>query len=249
MLDLGSLGGTASSPQSLNNHRQVVGASNLADDVEFHPFLWEHGVMRDLGTFLGPNDPSYGSGNAINDSGDVVGWADNQQNDFPALWKGGVTINLGTVGGDNIAYANSINSRGQIVGNSGFFGGFSQIHAFLWEKGGPLVDLNTLVPSGIGVHLTNAYSINDNGVIAAIGVLGNGDQHAFALIPSDESGGNCVDNAVDTTATTKGTSMPITQRLPMTSPFNTGLRDRPILDRLRGRRFGDIRTPSPGTNR
>jgi probable HAF family extracellular repeat protein len=198
MLDLGTLGGTAGFPNSFNHHNQVVGQSNLAGDVQFRPFLWEHGVMTALGTFLGPGHPSDGAAFSINDSGEAVGWADNQNNDYAAAWKNAVTTNLGTVGGDSCAYANSVNSKGQIVGRSGLCL-IADAHAFLREEGGPLVDLNTLVALDTGVHLTSALFINDNGEIAAIGLLENGDQHAFVLIPCDsnESGEVCDYSLVD----------------------------------------------------
>ncbi len=249
MLDLGTLGGTASFPNSFNHHRQVVGQSNLADDVEFHPFLWEHGVMTDLGTFLGPGHPSDGVANSINDSGEAVGWADNRNNDFPALWKDNVTTNLGSVGGDSCAYANSINAKGQVVGRSGLcLGALGDVHAFLWENGGPLVDLNTLVSSGTGVHLTSALFISDQSEIAATGLLANGDQHAFLLIPCGEGDESCEDNARDATTATEGSSTSIAQRLPATIPLNAALGGRGILDRFRGRPFRNPRTLSPGIN-
>ena len=201
--------------------------------------------MTDLGTFLGPGHPSYGIANSINDSGEAVGWADNQNNDFPALWKDNVTTNLGTIGGDSCAYANSINAKGRVVGRSGLCL-IADAHAFLWEKGGPLVDLNTLVPSGNGVHLTSALFINDKGEIAATGLLGNGDQHAFLLIPCGEGKESCEETAEDATAATEGSSTSAPQRLLATTPLNAALSGRGILDRFRDRRFRARRTVSPG---
>ena len=49
-----------------------------------------------------------------------------------------------------------------------------------------MVDLNTLIPPGSATTLTEATLINDRGEIAGNGVLADGDQHAFLLIPCDE---------------------------------------------------------------
>jgi probable HAF family extracellular repeat protein len=79
----------------------------------------------------------------------------------------------------------SINASSQVVGISGP-NGCSTTLAFLWEDGGPMVDLNTLVSSNSGIQLTEAVQINDRGEIAAQGPDVNGDNHAVLLIPCDE---------------------------------------------------------------
>ena len=38
-------------------------------------------------------------------------------------------------------------------------------HAFIWENGGPMVDLNTLIPANSGLELEEAFNINDRGEI------------------------------------------------------------------------------------
>ena len=122
------------------------------------------------------------------------------------------------------------------------------MHGLLWEDGGPLIDLNTLIPSGTGVHLTSAFSINDNGDIAATGLVANGDQHAFLLVPRGEGEKSREDNAGDATAATEGSSTSIPQRLRATNPPNAALSGRGILDQFRDRRFRGHRTLRPGTN-
>jgi len=49
------------------------------------------------------------------------------------------------------------------------------------------VDLNTLIPSSSGFYLWTAEFIADNGEIAALGLLPNGDSHVVLLIPCDEN--------------------------------------------------------------
>ena len=188
MIDLGSLGGTFGAEGdgvALNNRGQVVGSSNLVDDVYAHPFLWtKPGPMRDLGTLGGPG----GVANAINEAGEVVGFAD-----LPAagatstdafLWQKGKMTDLGALSGHCFSGASSINAKTQVTASSFPCDG-SPAHAVLWENGGPMVDLNDLV-SGADMTLSGSY-INDRGEITGIGVLVNGDLHAFLLIPCDEN--------------------------------------------------------------
>ena len=89
---------------------------------------------------------------------------------------------LGSLDGIPFSTALSINAKGQVVGNVG-----DAVLATLWEDGGPLVDLNTLVPSNPGLVLFDALYINDSGEIAAQGTLANGDVHSFVLTPCDEN--------------------------------------------------------------
>ena|ERR1700719_4216208 len=60
------------------------------------------------------------------------------------------------------------------------------LHGFIWDQGGPIVALNTLVPFGSGLTVRSALDINDRGEITGNGVLPNGDVHAVLLIPCDE---------------------------------------------------------------
>jgi probable HAF family extracellular repeat protein len=188
MIDLGTLGGTFGAEGdgiALNNRGQVVGASNLAGDVYSHPFLWtKPGPMRDVGT-LGGN---FGAANAVSDGGKVVGWATNtgDQATLAFFWKNGTMVNLGVLPGKLCSYAHSINSKDQVTGSSDDDCADGNSHAFLWENGGPMVDLNDLV-SGADMILGGATGINDRGEITGTGMLANGDIHVFLLIPCDEN--------------------------------------------------------------
>ena len=91
------------------------------------------------------------------------------------------------------SFAHSINSRGQVVGASRVSRTPSQVSAFLWEKGGPMIDLNTVIPDSSPLHLAYAYWINDRGEISGTGVppgVSVDDVetrgHAFLLIPVGE---------------------------------------------------------------
>jgi probable HAF family extracellular repeat protein len=178
MTDMGGLGGTCGQPYFLSNSGQVVGSSDLPGDLASHPFLWtkEEG-MQDLGTLGG----SSGSASMINDLGVVVGGTylsgDSQLDAF--LWDGKMH-DLGAL--DGCSYAFAVNKQRQVVGNWG--GAQCEEGAFLWENGGPMVDLSTLLtaPSDLVLGVVNN---NDLGEIAGIGVDARGNGHAIVLVPCD----------------------------------------------------------------
>jgi probable HAF family extracellular repeat protein len=184
MLNLGTFGGSYGTPNSLNNRGQVVGFSNLPGDATSHPFLWDRGVLTDLGTFGGTN----GEARWINDAGEVVGTANfpgDQLNDA-FLWKNGVMTDLGNLGQTSFAFYT--NSKGQVVGHSKINDG--TFRAFLWENRGPMIDLNTLIPSGSSLLLVEAFNINDRGEIAGLGLPPGCEDlytcgHAYVLVPRE----------------------------------------------------------------
>ena len=187
MQDIATLGGTIGVAQCLNNRDQVIGVSTLPGDNTGHPFLWDRGVITDLGTLGG----DFGQAIWINDAGEIVGQADlsGSANHHAFLWKHGNMIDLGSLG--STSFALSINSRGQIVGRSriGDLNNPLQ-HAFLWEKSGPMVDLNDLIPSNSSLELIEAYNLNDRGEIVGRGLPDGCDDldscgHVFLLIPCE----------------------------------------------------------------
>src|ERR1700716_4316233 len=76
--DLGTLGGTFSMANSVNNTGWVDGFSTLEGDLNGHAFLWRNGVMTDLKTLGGPNStPVY----PLNERGQVTGYSDTRFKD------------------------------------------------------------------------------------------------------------------------------------------------------------------------
>ena len=188
MRDLGTLGGNFCSAGSINNRDQVAGTCSLAGDQTWHPFLWQGGKMSDLGSLGG----SYAVGEWINEAGDVIGYGPRAGDDvliYAFVSHDGTMTDLGTLPGDNSSNAFGINNKGQVVGQSWFFDGqnTTQSHAFLWEKGGPMVDLNTLVSPSSDLNLFEADFITDRGDIVARGLTSNGDVHTAILIPVGEA--------------------------------------------------------------
>ena len=188
-------------PYGLNNRGQVIGTSNLAGDLgPTHPFLWDRGSLIDLGTFGG----NYGYAMGINDAGEVVGIATNQNDQalLAFLWKDGAMTNIGTLNGDDCSAAAQINSKGQIVGSSFpcVSGPDGPARGFLWQNG-LMTDLNAFVPSGSSLTLVNAGFINDRGEIAGLGMLPDGNTHVVLLAPCGEGTDGCLE-AVEGAAAT-----------------------------------------------
>ena len=193
--DLGTLGGYESVPYSANDFGQVVGgAANTIPDpynvnfsnfavqaaTQVHAFLWERGVMHDLGTLANGTDSV---AFYVNDSGQVNGisFTNNVVNPVtgipttdPFLWENGKMIDLGTLGG---AYAigNYLNSKGQVAGVSNLTGDLSA-HPFLWTKGKGMQDLGTL-----GGIFGSAEWMNNTGEVIGLSSI-PGDQLVFAFL-------------------------------------------------------------------
>jgi len=177
MTDLGTLGGSTSYGQAINDRGIVVGLSYLPGDAVFHAFIAWRGRMADLGTLPGAaNSWAYG----VNNLGQVVGFSGNNLNDYHAfLWdRVNGMQDLGTLGGVR-SYANAINDAGQVVGYSALPNGIQD--AFL-EDGGVLTDLNDLLPPDSGWNVYQAAGINNAGQIVGEG-FHDGAQHGYVLTP------------------------------------------------------------------
>ncbi len=239
MINLGTLGGTFGFAQCGNHMGQIIGQSNLAGDLTSHPFLWQKGELHDLGTLGGDN----GTAVWINDRGDVVGEADasGNQASHAFLWRRGRMTDLGTLG-DN-SRATAVNSHTQVVGQY-FITGRTEPpfrHPFLWADGGPMVDLNDLIPPGSSLELVEATNINERGEIMGVGVpdrcYPDFCGHTYLLIPcAGTEAQGCGNDAEDEAMVAR--AVKDTSGSPMSPPRSLTARER-VSDWLEqmGRRY------------
>jgi probable HAF family extracellular repeat protein len=163
MQDLGTLGEAGSQALAINDNGQIAGFLETFSNGS-HAFLWLPGDayglpagLNDLGTLPGGTDSR---ALAINNLGQVAGWAITSSPSTHAFYWDGVLHDLHDLGdpveGDSQAYG--INDNGQVVG-FGSVNGYD--HAFLWDiKNCVKTDLGTL-----GGLFSDAYAINIAGQV------------------------------------------------------------------------------------
>ena len=170
MQDLGTLGGNDASATTVNERGQIVGVSytnttpNETTNVPtMHPFLWENGSMRDLGSLGGtlamPGSFTFlGGTRVLNDAGEVAGTSMLPGDEVlhACIWSNGRITDLGTLGG-RTSEALAINNKGQVVGRARLSDTPVVRHPFLWERG-RMIDLGMVAPCINGT----AFGSNNN---------------------------------------------------------------------------------------
>jgi probable HAF family extracellular repeat protein len=169
MRALPTLGGNNGQASSINNRGQIVGfAENGALDPTCTagitnnrialPAKWENGIVKPLPLVTGDFD---GDAFWINDLGQAVGYSGNcLVATHGASWEHGVVTTLQDLG--NGAIAQSINNRGQIVGQVGSADGSTSIGG-VWLNGKDGAVTGIVLPQGDAIGL--ASGINDLGQV------------------------------------------------------------------------------------
>jgi len=158
---------------AMNSRGQIVGGSPVdavGGDKIYHPFVWEAGVMRDLGLledFACSDKPGANCGFAwavdINSSGDIVGYGSGGA----LLWpQGGNVRSLGP------GRAVAINDAGNIAGwdyeSPGFF----------WSQG-----TRTSLPT-LGSNEATVVDLNDRDMVLGYGKTAESKYHVFVWTPA-----------------------------------------------------------------
>jgi probable HAF family extracellular repeat protein len=164
------------------NGARAVGESLVRRDGPYditHGFIWEDGVMRDLGQiepvacyYSANTDCSMSAAQDINDAGVVVGWIAAEDRGPPRAfrWENGVMTDLGVFPGE-VTYAVAIDCSGRIAGYG--ISPAGEYHGWLWVDGA-VRDLGSLGGGG-----TMVQDINDAGDIIGTSLTSSGERHAY----------------------------------------------------------------------
>jgi probable HAF family extracellular repeat protein len=171
IIDLGSLAPPdstscrGSEAFAINDRGQVLGESKTGRSNSWicptHAFLWDAGVMTDLGDISG-FFPMF-----LNNRGQVAGRTLGGRGVF---WDGATLQDIPTLGGAHNA-PSDLGPAGEVVGISTTATG--EGHAFLWQDG-VIRDLGTL-----GGTTSGASDINLAGQIVGSSLTASGETHAF----------------------------------------------------------------------
>lgn len=164
----------------VNDHGQVTGTLGTG------AFLWSPGTgLQFLGSLPGY---AYGNGRAVNNAGQVAGFAINASGNASRVFRytpGVGMVDLGGVGESNVVWG--MNSQGDFVGEGSPTAGLKR--AFVYTDVGGLRALNDLIDASPRWFLLSANDINDAGQIVGYGLDNvTGQKKAFRLDPIARAG-------------------------------------------------------------
>jgi hypothetical protein len=165
----------ASDSFEINNNGEIASecASTLSGKLYVGVLYYSDGhykILNDLGNY---DTRTRG----INDTEQIVGYTSVVRSSVRSavFWNSANSSMeyMGSLGtGDGFAYA--INNSGQAVGSSSNY-------AFIWTKQEGMRNLNNLIDRSLGITLTDALDISNNGSIVALGVDSIGIKGSYIL--------------------------------------------------------------------
>ncbi|HEX8711510.1 MAG TPA: hypothetical protein VF730_06530 [Terracidiphilus sp.] len=183
MLPLPTLGGVNGLATEINNSGMIGGyAETFTVDpdctapqkYQFKPVIWTNGAVQALPSGTDMDGVVW----AVNDRGDAAGatgscaplnfWGLYLNPTHAVLWRNGVGIDLGNLGGTNNNLPHGMNNLGQVVGESDLAGD-QTAHAFLASPGTKMQDLGTVGSDTFSF----GFGINDAGEV--VGISANAD--------------------------------------------------------------------------
>ncbi|HET9652591.1 MAG TPA: hypothetical protein VFP36_10385 [Usitatibacter sp.] len=182
LTDLGTLGGTESQSQAINDRGVVVGFSQTAGDAAIHPFLHDGRAMKDLGTM----GRQQGKAVDVNNHGAVVGYVSDRFDGAPVAFVYDGTMRRLIPAIACCTVPTAINDHGDVVGM------INGLEAFLLQDGKltRLMDIPAVRAAGWTRLLPQG--INNRGWIVGMGLTsapvpdGRVPWRAFVLRPKDD---------------------------------------------------------------
>jgi probable HAF family extracellular repeat protein len=158
--DLGTLGGSQSFGNAVNNANHVTGTAETANGGPRDAFLYAEGTMKDLGSLNGNGSTGY----AINNAGQVVGLSRSSgasTQTIATMWSGGRVIDLNAAlarplpNNASLIQAIGINDNGWIVANAR---DGNKVTAYLLTPVPPLMLACPAATGEIGVPYSSALA-------------------------------------------------------------------------------------------
>ncbi|MCZ6834642.1 MAG: hypothetical protein O7G85_02615 [Planctomycetota bacterium] len=183
-----------SSANDINEQGQITGWMGGAPSTDSQAFIWDNGVVLDLGAIPGGTTAE---GMAINNLGHVTGRGHipDGVTEFGSkhafFWDGQTMIRLPELPDTVESLPNDINDADQIVGQSLVDDGVFAKYFTLWQDG-QVYNLDDLIVTNLSnVTNSNAYAINNDGQI-----LVHAGSESYLLNPIDSPPGDTDNNCV-----------------------------------------------------
>lgn len=165
VVDLGTLGGNYSFARDINNSGAIAGEAKT-EEGHTHAFIWQDGVMQDLGTLPGQE---FSMANGMNNLGEVVGYGRGKTTSGVTkaiLWEAdGKAVHLPNLMGQSYSQGSEINDKGEVAGVSG-------TKAVKW------INRKAVALPSLGGEYSIALSINNSSWVVGNSLTKEGEVHA-----------------------------------------------------------------------